>query len=141
MSNSLRPRGLDSPCLNYPGHNTGVGSLSLLQGIVPAQGSNTDLPHYGWTFHQLSRKRSPRLPDWVAYPFSDRIFPTQELKWGLLRCRWILYQLSYQGSPIGLYLLLIEDVGNSPITFRELKCCFILDCYQIQCFIPNYFPK
>ena len=27
------------------------------------------------------------------------IFPTQELNWGLLHCRQILYQLSYQGSP------------------------------------------
>ena len=26
------------------------------------------------------------------------IFLTQELNWGLLHCRWILYQLSYQGS-------------------------------------------
>ena len=26
------------------------------------------------------------------------IFPTQESNWGLLHCRWILYQLSYQGS-------------------------------------------
>ena len=38
--------------------NTGVGSLSLLQGIIL----------------------------------------TQESNWGLLHCRWILYQLSYQGS-------------------------------------------
>ena len=29
----------------------------------------------------------------------QRIFPTQELNWGLLHCRLILYQLSYQGSP------------------------------------------
>ena len=28
------------------------------------------------------------------------IFLTQDLNWGLLHCRWILYQLSYQGSPI-----------------------------------------
>ena len=27
------------------------------------------------------------------------IFPTQELNWGLLHCRQILYQLSHQGSP------------------------------------------
>ena len=27
------------------------------------------------------------------------IFPTQESGQGLLHCRWILYQLSYQGSP------------------------------------------
>ena len=30
----------------------------------------------------------------------QRIFPTQESNQGLLRCRWILYQLSYQGNPI-----------------------------------------
>ena len=29
----------------------------------------------------------------------QRIFPPQELNPGLLHCRWILYQLSYQGSP------------------------------------------
>ena len=39
--------------------NTGVGSLSFLQGI----------------------------------------FLTQESNWGVLHCRWILYQLSYQESP------------------------------------------
>ena len=27
------------------------------------------------------------------------IFPTRESNWGLLHCRWILYQLGYQGSP------------------------------------------
>ena len=27
------------------------------------------------------------------------IFPTQELNRGLLHCRWVLYQLSYPGSP------------------------------------------
>ena len=27
------------------------------------------------------------------------IFPTQESSQGLLHCRWILYQLSYQGTP------------------------------------------
>ena len=29
----------------------------------------------------------------------QRIFLTQESNWGLLHCRQILYQLSYQGSP------------------------------------------
>ena len=40
----LRPYELYSPW-NSPGQNTGVGSLSLLQGIVPTQGSNPGLPH------------------------------------------------------------------------------------------------
>ena len=46
MSNSLRPHGLCSPW-NSPGQNTGVGSLSLLQGIFPIQGS-TGLLHCRW---------------------------------------------------------------------------------------------
>ena len=33
-----------------------------------------------------------------GHSFLQQIFTTQELKWGLLHCRWILYQLSYQGS-------------------------------------------
>ena len=69
MSDSLRPHELYSPW-NSPGQNTGVGSLSLLQGI----------------------------------------FLTQKLNWGLLHCRQILNQLSYQRSPLlallGIQMLL-----------------------------------
>ena len=43
VSDCLRPHGLYSPW-NSPGQNTGVGSLSLLQGIFPTQGSNPGLP-------------------------------------------------------------------------------------------------
>ena len=66
LSNSgIKPRTsalqVDSLPSEPPGKhmNTGVGSLSLLQGT----------------------------------------FLTQELNLSLLHCRWILYQLSYQGSP------------------------------------------
>ena len=59
MSDSLPPHVLYSPW-NSPGHNTGVGSLSLLQGIFPTQGSNPALPHCRWVFYQLSHKGSPR---------------------------------------------------------------------------------
>ena len=57
MSNCLWPHGLYRPW-NFPGQNTGMDSLSLLQGIFPTRGSNKSL----------------------------------------LNCRWILYQLTYQGS-------------------------------------------
>ena len=66
---SLWPHGLYSPW-NSPGQNTGVGSLSLLQGIFPTQGSNPGLPHCRWLLYQLSHKRSPGILEWVAYPFS-----------------------------------------------------------------------
>ena len=49
--------------------NTGVGSLSLLQGIFPTQGSNPGLPHCRWIRYQLSHKGSPTILEWVAYPF------------------------------------------------------------------------
>ena len=62
---------MDSPW-NSPGQNTGVGSLSLLQGIFPTQGSNPGLPHGRRILYQLSHKGSPRMLEWVAYPFSSR---------------------------------------------------------------------
>ena len=52
-----------------PGQNPGVGSVSLLQGIFPTRRSNLGLPHFGWILYQLSRKGSPRILQWVAYPF------------------------------------------------------------------------
>ena len=44
MSSFLKPHGLYSPW-NSPGQNTGMGSPSLLQGIIPTQGSNPGLLH------------------------------------------------------------------------------------------------
>ena len=41
---------------NSPGQNTGVGSLSLLQGIFATQGSNPGLPQCRRILHQLSHK-------------------------------------------------------------------------------------
>ena len=45
-----------------PGQNNGVGSHSLLQGIVPSQGSNPGLPHCGQIVYHLSHQGSPRHP-------------------------------------------------------------------------------
>ena len=70
VSDSLLPHGLYSP-RNSPGQNTGAGSLSLLQGIFPTQGSNSGLPHCRQILYQLSHKGSPRILERVAYPFSS----------------------------------------------------------------------
>ena len=58
VSDSLWPHGLYSPW-NCLGQNTGVGSLSLLQGIFPTQGSNPGLPHHGHILYQLSHRGNP----------------------------------------------------------------------------------
>ena len=63
------PKDLYSPW-NSPGQNTAVSSLSLLQGIFPTQESNPSLLHCRWILYQLNRKGSPRILEWVAYPFS-----------------------------------------------------------------------
>ena len=69
ISDSLWPHRLYSPWTS-PGKNTGVGSLSLLQGIFPTQGLNPGLPHWGQILYHLSHKGSPRILEWAAYPFS-----------------------------------------------------------------------
>ena len=54
---------------NSPGENSGVGSLSLLQGIFPTQESKPGLPHCRQILYQLSHQGSPRILEWVAIAF------------------------------------------------------------------------
>ena len=97
ISHSLQPRGLYSPW-NSPGQNTGVGSLSLLQGIFP---NPMELRFPTLQADSLSAEPpgKPKNTGVGSLSLLQRIFLTQELNWGLLHCRWILYQLSHQGSP------------------------------------------
>ena len=84
---------------NSPSQNTGVGSLSHLQGISPTHGLSTGLLHCRQILYQLSHKESPRILEWVAYPFSrESSWPR---KWTGVSCivSGFFYQLSYQGSP------------------------------------------
>ena len=74
VSDSLWPHGLYSPW-NCPNQNTGVGSHSLLQGIFPIQGLNPCFLHCSWKLYQLSHKGSPRILEWVPYPFFSRSRP------------------------------------------------------------------
>jgi len=55
VSDSFCPHGRYSP-QDSPGQNIGVGSLSLLQGIFPTQGSNPGLQHCRRILYQLSHK-------------------------------------------------------------------------------------
>ena len=81
------------------------GSLSLLQGIFPTQGLNPGLS----TLQADSLPAEPQAQEyWNGYsvpspgdlpdPGRSREL-NQELNQGLLHCRQILYQLSYQGRP------------------------------------------
>ena len=87
--------------MNSPGQNTGLGSCSLLQGHLP----NPQIKPRSSTFFTIWADSLPSEP-WGKrknigvgnLSLLQWIFPTQESNRGLLHCRWILYQLSYQGS-------------------------------------------
>ena len=53
-----------------PSKNTGVGSLSLLQGILPTQGSNPGLPHCRQILYHLNHQGSSWILEWVLQTFS-----------------------------------------------------------------------
>ena len=53
-----------------PGKNTRVGYYVLLQGFFPIQGSNPGVQHCKWILYHLSHQGSPRILEWVVYPFS-----------------------------------------------------------------------
>ena len=99
VSNSLRPH-IYSPW-NSPDPNTGVGSLSLLQGIFPTQGQ-TQVTHIACGFFTSWSLGKPQDTETGSLSLLQWIFPTQESNQGLLHCRQILYQLSYHGSPLSL---------------------------------------
>ena len=105
MSDSLPPHGIYSSW-NSPGQNTGVGSLSLLQGIFPTQELNSGLPHCRTILYQLSHEVSlPKNTGVSSLSLLQGFFLIQEFNWGLLYHGWILYQLSYQGVGTNTFLL------------------------------------
>ena len=53
-----------------PDKSTGVDCHALLQGIFPIQGSNPGLSYCRWILYCLNHQGSPRILEWVAYPFS-----------------------------------------------------------------------
>ena len=106
MSDSLWPHGLNSP-RNSPGQNTGMSSLSLLQGIFPTQGSNSGLLHCRWILYQLSHKGSPGTPEWVAFPFSrgssqPRNWPGVSCIAGRFFTNWAMREPGIKSTPSAL---------------------------------------
>ena len=104
VSDSLWPHWLSSPW-NSPGQNTGVGSLSLLQGIFQTQGST--LQGDSLPAEPPGKSKNTGVD---SLSLLQRIFPTQELNRGILHCRWILYQLSYQGRSLVFPILLFSSL-------------------------------
>ena len=60
------------------------------------------------------------------------IFPTQELNPGLMHCRWILYQLSYQGSLTQHIILLLYMFPTSG-WYMCHRCTTNIACMGVFC--------
>ena len=103
VSDSLRPHELYSPW-NSPGQNTGVGSLSLLQGIFPTQGSNPGIklrpPALQADSLPAEPQGKPKNTGMGSLSLLQWIFLTQESNWGPLHCRRILYQQFEPKEPL-----------------------------------------
>ena len=104
---TLRPHGLYSPW-NSPGQHTGVGSLSILQGIFPPR-DWTHVSQVGSLPTEPPGK--PKNTGVGSLSLLQLIFPTQESNQGLLHHRRILYALSYQGCAYVRQATKRQDLG------------------------------
>ena len=137
MSDSFQPHGLLTARLlcpwNSPGQNAGVVSHSLLQGIFPTQGSNPGLLHCRPVLYCLSQQGSPRILEWIAYPFSRVSSWPRNGTGVLLHYRQILYQLSYQGSSL-------QSIGNykwNEKTTHRMRENICKQCNQQESYFQN----
>ena len=131
MSDSLQTHGSYSPW-NSPGQDTGVDSLSLLQGIFPTQGSNQGLLHCRWILYQLSHKGRPRILKWVAYPFSSRSSQPNYQSWRtcLMFSRGLYLRFSLMKLRIPWTVCLLPLKARSPNPSKLLPTSFILPSWQ-----------
>ena len=79
------------------GKNTGVSCHALLQGSSQSR-NQTQICLIAGRFFAIWATREAKNTGLGRLSLLQGIFPTQELNQGLLYCRRILYQLSYQGS-------------------------------------------
>ena len=86
---------------NSPGQDTGVGSLSFLQGIFPNPGIKPRSPTLHVDSLPIEPQRKPKNAGVSSLSLLQWIFLTQESNkgQGFLHCRRILHQLSHKGSP------------------------------------------
>ena len=106
---------------NSPGQNTGVGSLFLLQGIFPTQGSNPGLPHCRQILYHLSYQGSPQIIILTAKS-SGKMFSI------------ISYHIHKSRSSIQTNLLTISQSGTFASQYKlfllqgrvHFFCCLIL---------------
>ena len=126
---TLWPRELYSPW-NSPSKNTGVGSLSFLHRIFPTRG-RSEVCCITDGFLPAEPQEKTKNTGVGSLSLFQGIFPTQESNRGLLHCRQILYQPSYDGLPLNQCL---EDnlYLQTPIQKWKISNCYIDNCFPLK---------
>ena len=102
-----------------PGKNTGVDFHVLLQGNLPNLGIKPRSPILQADSLPTETPGKPQNTGVGTLSILQRIFLTHKLNQGLLHCRKILYQLSYQGTDI------------CSITTLDIVCVCVLFCFVL----------
>ena len=123
MSDSLQPHGLYSPW-NSLGQNTGVGSLSLLQGTFPTQGLNPDLLPWGQILYHLSHQGSIKMEMryFSCFPWHYRRI-LNELPF---KCTALSFQIAHLNGNLRTYYVKAFILFNSNLYLS----CFVIDVIQ-----------
>ena len=95
----------------------------LVTQLCPTLCNTMDSSPPGSSVHAVLQAR---ILEWVAILFSGVIFSTQGSNLGFPHCRWILHQLSHQGSP-GL------DIGH----IKSHRWGFIQPAYELHPLKPT----
>ena len=119
-----------------------MGSLSLLQGIFPTQGSNPGLPHCRWILYQLSHKGSPsyvicgtsQVAQWwrICLPMQEML---EMWVWSLgwedplekemaAHCSILAWRIPWTEEPGQLYSLVLQRVRHDWMT--EHACAHLI---------------
>ena len=96
VSNSLQPHGLYNPLILQARLLEWV-ALSFSRGSSQIS-DRTQISHIAGRFFISWATGKPKNTGVGSPSLLQQIFPTQELTQGVLHCRQILYQLSYEGS-------------------------------------------
>ena len=138
MSDFLWPHGLYSPW-NSPDQNTGMSSLSLFQGIFSTQGLNPGFPHCRQILYQLSHKGTPRILEWVTYPFSSRFSWLRDqtrvsCTAGQFFTNWVIRNLLESSLKLASKHLIFRDSSLEGLYSVFIQLCILAMISEDYCF-------